>query len=74
MAGSKELTALLTSLDHLGPAALSSCPGWNAHHVAATGTTEGAVEHARALAADWEDGGDVALSSAGAAWGRDVER
>jgi uncharacterized protein (TIGR03083 family) len=35
LAASKELTALLTSLDHLGPTALSSCPGWNAHHVAA---------------------------------------
>ena len=31
----RELTALLTSLDDLGPAALSSCPGWNAHHLAA---------------------------------------
>jgi uncharacterized protein (TIGR03083 family) len=32
---SKELTALLTSLEDLGPTALSSCPGWDAHHLAA---------------------------------------
>jgi Mycothiol maleylpyruvate isomerase N-terminal domain len=32
---SKELTGLLTSLDDLGPTALSSCPGWDAHHLAA---------------------------------------
>jgi uncharacterized protein (TIGR03083 family) len=32
---SRELTALLTSLDDLGPTALSSCPGWDAHHLAA---------------------------------------
>ena len=35
MTTSSELTALLTSLDDLGPTALSSCPGWNAHHLAA---------------------------------------
>jgi uncharacterized protein (TIGR03083 family) len=31
----RELSALLTCLDELGPTALSSCPGWNAHHLAA---------------------------------------
>jgi hypothetical protein len=35
LTASKELTALLTSLDDVGPTALSSCPGWNAHHLAA---------------------------------------
>jgi uncharacterized protein (TIGR03083 family) len=35
VSATKELTALLTSLDGLGPTALSSCPGWNAHHLAA---------------------------------------
>ena len=35
LTASRERTALLASLDHLGPTALSSCPGWNAHHVAA---------------------------------------
>jgi uncharacterized protein (TIGR03083 family) len=32
---SKELDALLTVLSDLGPTALTSCPGWDAHHVAA---------------------------------------
>jgi uncharacterized protein (TIGR03083 family) len=32
---SRELTALLTSLHEVGPSALSSCPGWNAHRLAA---------------------------------------
>lgn len=31
----REFSALLASLDELGPTALSSCPGWNAHHLAA---------------------------------------
>jgi uncharacterized protein (TIGR03083 family) len=32
---SKELAALLASLDDLAPTALSSCPGWDAQHLAA---------------------------------------
>jgi uncharacterized protein (TIGR03083 family) len=35
VAALSELEALLTSLDDVGPSALSSCPGWNAHHLAA---------------------------------------
>jgi uncharacterized protein (TIGR03083 family) len=31
----QELTALLDSLDEVGPSTLSSCPGWDAHHLAA---------------------------------------
>lgn len=30
-----ELTALLTALDKVEPNALSSCPGWTCHHIAA---------------------------------------
>jgi hypothetical protein len=30
-----ELTALLASLDEVGPDALTACPGWTAHHLAA---------------------------------------
>jgi len=47
----RELTALLTSLDDVGPTALSSCPGWNAHHLAAhiAGNYEEVRHHVEAL-------------------------
>jgi uncharacterized protein (TIGR03083 family) len=49
----QELTALLASLDGLGPTALSSCPGWNAHHLAAhiAGNYEEVRSHVEAFGA-----------------------
>lgn len=50
----RELTALLVSLDEIGPSALSSCPGWNAHHLAAH--VAGNYEEVRAHAEAFGDG------------------
>jgi uncharacterized protein (TIGR03083 family) len=49
---SKELVALLTTLDDAGPTALTSCPGWTAHHIAAhmTGNYQEARRHVEAFA------------------------
>jgi uncharacterized protein (TIGR03083 family) len=48
----EELTALLAALDKVGPEALSSCPGWTAHHIAAhiCGNYEEIEQHVRAFA------------------------
>jgi uncharacterized protein (TIGR03083 family) len=48
---SRELTALLACLDELGPTALSSCLGWNAHHLAAhiAGNYQEVAAHVEAL-------------------------
>jgi uncharacterized protein (TIGR03083 family) len=50
---SKELDALLTILSDLGPTALTSCPGWDAHHVAAhiAGNYEEVRNHVEAFSA-----------------------
>lgn len=65
MTASKELSALLTSLEDLGPTAMSSCPGWDAHHLAAhiAGNYEEVRNHVEAFDAgqplartrNWED-------------------
>jgi hypothetical protein len=49
---SNELTALLAALDKAGPEALTSCPGWTAHHIAAhiCGNYEEIEQHVRAFA------------------------
>jgi uncharacterized protein (TIGR03083 family) len=47
-----ELTALLAALDKVGPEALTSCPGWTAHHLAAhiCGNYEEIEQHVGAFA------------------------
>jgi uncharacterized protein (TIGR03083 family) len=47
-----ELTALLAALDKVGPEALTSCPGWTAHHIAAhiCGNYEEIEQHVRSFA------------------------
>lgn len=48
----RELTAILTALDRLSPNALTSCPGWTAHHIAAhiCGNYEEILRHVEAFA------------------------
>jgi uncharacterized protein (TIGR03083 family) len=47
-----ELTAVLAALDHVGSHALTSCPGWTAHHIAAhiCGNYEEIQRHVEAFA------------------------
>ena len=47
-----ELTAILATLDSLSPNALTSCPGWTAHHLAAhiCGNYEEILHHVAAFA------------------------
>jgi len=48
----RELEALLSSLDGIGPKRLTSCPGWTSHHLAAhiAGNYEEVLAHVQAFA------------------------
>src|ERR1700753_3518919 len=48
-----ELSTLLATLDATDPAAMTSCPGWSAHHIAAhiAGNYEEVRRHVEAYAA-----------------------